>query len=118
MVTLAAAVMLCACSPTESEMSRVAIPETALSIAVVQDEKGLYRYRVFENSMPVTEDRIFGGSNTRVPIGPVLTEMDGAIRISWSQADLEVAFLVFDRATGRIVQDSNLTDRPPSIQRP
>jgi hypothetical protein len=109
--------MLCACSPTESEMSRVAIPETALSVVVVQDEKGLYRYRVFEDSIPVTEDRIFGGSSTRTPVQPVLTEMDVLVRISWSQEGFEVAFLVFDKATGQIAQDSNLTDRPPSIQR-
>jgi hypothetical protein len=116
-IIFAAAVMLCACSPTESEVSRVAIPETALSVVVVQDEKRLYRYRFFEDSAPVTEDRIFGGSSTRTPVQPVLTETDGLVRISWSQEGFEVAFLVFDKATGQIAQDSNLTGRPPSIGR-
>ncbi len=33
---------------------------------------------------------------------------------SWE--GLEVAFLEFDRATGQIAQDSNLTGRPPAIE--
>lgn len=63
----AAVVMLCACSPTESVMSRVEIPQTALAVVVVQDGKGLYRYRVFRNDIPVTKARIFGGSGSRDP---------------------------------------------------
>ena len=114
---LTAVVMLCACSPAEREMSRVAIPETALSVVVVQDEKGLYRYRVFEKGAPVTTPRIFGGSGTKTPLRPVFTEVGNVVRISWSQEGREVAFLEFDRGTGRIAQDSNLTGRPPSIER-
>jgi hypothetical protein len=113
----AAVVVLCACSPTAEEISRVAIPDTTLSVVVAQDEKGLYRYRVLENGVSVTTDRIFGGSGTRASLQPRLTETGGLVRISWSQGSLEVAFLEFDRETGQIARDSNLTDRPPEIER-
>jgi hypothetical protein len=114
---LAAVAMLCACSPLEQEVSRVPIPETALSVVVVRDEKGLYRYRVFENGSPVSKQRIFGGSAADAPVRPKVSEADSLVKISWSQEGLEVAFLEFDRRTGQLVVDSNLTDRPPPIER-
>jgi hypothetical protein len=113
---LAAVMILCACSPTVEEMSRVAIPNTALSVVVAQDEKGLYRYRVLDNGISVTADRILGGSGTRAPLQPRLTETGSLVRISWSQGGLEVAFLEFDSVTGQIARDSNLTDHPPQIE--
>jgi hypothetical protein len=42
--------------------------------------------------------RIFGSSSAKAPVRSVLTEMDGLVRISWSQEGLDVAFLVFDKA--------------------
>jgi hypothetical protein len=114
---LAAIVMLCACSPLEREVSRVSIPETVLAVVVVRDEKGLYRYRVFESSSPVSKQRVFGGSATDAPLQPRVTETGGLVRVSWSQEGREVAFLEFDRRTGQLVVDSNLTDRPPPIER-
>jgi|SRR5688572_4062416 hypothetical protein len=113
---VAAVVVLCACSPTGEEISRVAIPDTALSVAVAQDEKGLYRYRVIENGASVTPDRIFGGSGVRAPLQPRLTDTGSLVRISWLQGSLEVAFLEFDRATGQIARDSNVTGAPPKIE--
>jgi hypothetical protein len=114
---LAAVVMLCACSPLEREVSRVPIPETALSVVVVRDERGLYRYGVLENGSPVSKERIFGGSAADAPLEPKVSESGTLVRISWSQGGLEVAFLEFDRTTGQLVADSNLTDRPPRIER-
>ena len=114
---LTALILLCACSLTGREVSRVAIPETVFSTVVVQDEKGLYRYKVFENGAPATSERIFGGSASNAPLRPVLTEISGVVRIAWSQEAREVAFLEFDRASSQITQDSNLSDRPPLIER-
>jgi hypothetical protein len=88
--------LLTACT-LEHEVSRVVVPNTALTIVVVEDEKSLYRYRVYDGGK-ITADSadgiIFGHRqglerNELLPI-PVVTEAGGLATIIWPSASLEL----------------------------
>jgi hypothetical protein len=113
-ILLVIALLLCACSLTK-EVARVAIPQTSLMIVVVQDEKKMYRYRVFRNGVPVSAERVFSGYSSS-PLAPAaIAESAGVVKISWAKQDGDI-FLEFDRRRGLIVRDSNMSDHPPVIE--
>lgn len=114
-VVVATIILLCACSLTE-EVARVAIPGTTLTVVVVQDEKRMYRYQIFEDGAAVSGERLFSGYSAGPLPQPVIAESNGLVRISWPKKDQEL-FLEFDRRAGQIVRDSNLADHPPTIER-
>jgi hypothetical protein len=111
---LVTALLVSACSPAK-EVARVAIPETPLEIVVVQDDKKMYRYRIFQNGVPVSEERVFSGYSSYQLMPAAIAESAGVVKIFWAKQDGEI-FLEFDRQRGQIVRDSNMSAHPPVIE--
>ena len=111
---LVIALLVSACSAVK-EVARAAIPGTSLEIVVVQDDKKMYRYRVFRNGVPVSEERIFSGYSSYPLMPAAIAESAGVVKMSWAKQDGEI-FLEFDRQRGQIVRDSNMSDHPPVIE--
>jgi hypothetical protein len=113
-IFLVTALLVSACSPAK-EVARVAIPGTPLEIVVVQDDKKMYHYRILQNGVPVSEERVFSGYSSYQLMPAAIAESAGVVKISWAKQDGEI-FLEFDRQKGQIVRDSNMSDHPPVIE--
>jgi hypothetical protein len=92
----------------EHEVSRVAIPNTGLTVVVVEDEKSLYRYRI-ELPDKSSDGRIFGtraGQRAKdVPLPtPIITRSGDVVTIDWPETSLRVRIDVVRNA---VVEDSN-----------
>jgi hypothetical protein len=101
------ALAVCSCS-LEHEVSRVAVPETGLTVVVVEDEKSLYRYRI-EPGDGSNGNRIFGTRAAQRDRGaplppPVITRSGDVVVINWPGTSLQVRIDVVRRV---VVEDSN-----------
>ena len=101
-----ATVILASCS-LEHEVSRVALPDTGLTVVVFEDEKSLYRYRIYPKEKS-SDGRIFGqrqevDRDTPLP-APVVTRNGNVATIHWPGTSL---WLRIDVARAETVDDSN-----------
>jgi len=100
--------VLTSCS-LEHEVSRVTLPDTGLSVVVSEDEKSLYRCRIFLQEKS-SDGRICGHRESvprdaRLP-DPVITRSGDVATIDWLGASVQVKIDVVRRA---IVDDPNLS---------
>ena len=109
------ALILASCT-LEHKVSRVQLPGTALAVVVVEDEKSLYRYRIYPKGEPA-DGRIFGerrGRDRGSPLPtPVVTRMGDIVSITWPGLYLNIQI---DVVHGLVVKDSNDAETPPKFQ--
>ena len=103
-----ATLLLAACT-LEHEVSRVAIPNTSLTVVVVEDEKSLYRIRIYENGKRSSSDEgIFGsrhGIDRDAPLpAPVVTRTASAATLAWPGTNLKITI---DVKHGTAIDDSH-----------
>jgi hypothetical protein len=86
-------VLLAACT-LEHEVSRVAIPNTGITVIVVEDEKSLYRYRIYGGRAVNTDGIIFGhrqGRNRDAPLPtPAIAKTGDVATIAWPGTNLQL----------------------------
>jgi hypothetical protein len=105
--TFLVALLLAACS-LEHEVSRVTIPNTGLTVVVVEDEKSLYRYRIYGSGKTSSEGRIFGERSGRARDAslptPVVSRAGDIASVIWPGTSLQIQI---DVPRGVAVNDSN-----------
>jgi hypothetical protein len=85
--------LLAACT-LEHEVLRVAIPNTGIAVVVVEDEKSLYRYRIYGGSAVNADGIIFGhrqGRDRDTPLStPVVAKTGDVATIAWPGTKLQL----------------------------
>jgi hypothetical protein len=86
-------VLLAACT-LEHEVSRVVIPNSGIIVVVVEDEKSLYRYRIYGGSAVNADGIIFGhrqGGGRDAPLpAPVVAKTGDVATIAWPGTNLQL----------------------------
>jgi hypothetical protein len=101
-----ATMVLASCS-MEHEVSRVALPDTGLTVVVTEDEKSLYRFRIYPQDKS-SDGRIIGvrqGIARDAPLPtPIITRSGDVATIYWPGTNLRVRI---DVVRGQVIDDSN-----------
>lgn len=101
-----ATIILASCS-LEHEVSRVALPGTGLTVVFFEDEKSLYRYRIYPQEKS-SDGRVFGhrqGITRDTPLpAPVVSRSGDVATIYWPGTSLRVRI---DVVRAKAVDDSN-----------
>jgi hypothetical protein len=123
-VWIAVAMMLIACVvlgiltllAKHSDLARVPVRGSNLTLVLYQDEKGLHRYDVLAGRNKVARDVLLG-SRGALAAEPQVAVLGDHVTITFYTADHAAPFVEFDLAACRITQHSNQAQPPPAIAR-
>jgi hypothetical protein len=86
--------LLAACS-LEKEVSRVAVPESNMTLVLTEDEKQMFRYHVLVNGEEAGEPGFLGPHDFEVPVKPLVTVDGHQVVFTW-RGHLITQFVAFD----------------------
>lgn len=101
---------LCVGACTDHEVTRVAVPDTNVTLVLTQDEKQMFRYEVRVGRRAALDQGFLGPYDADSSLRPVMTREGNVVTFTWHGSRLR-HFVQFDVATCQLVGDSH--DRKP-----
>jgi hypothetical protein len=98
--------MLCLPSCTDHELTRVAVPETNVTLVLTEDEKQMLRYEVLVDHRSALEQGFLGPHDADSSLLPVMTRDGDLVTFTW-HGSLLSHFVQFNFATCQLVGDSH-----------
>jgi hypothetical protein len=108
-LTILSVLILASCS-LDQNVSNVVVPGAGIGVAVVEDEKSLYRYCIHRDEKKCTGGRVFGTRGGQRPKGAplpnaIVTRSGDVATITWPGTSLHIEI---DAIRGMSISDSNL----------
>jgi hypothetical protein len=97
-----------------SDLARVKVPGSNLTLVLYQDDKSLYRYDVLAGKKKVARDVMLGARGALAG-SPQISVLGDQVIITFRTTENLAPFVEFDLAACRIVSHSNAASPPPPI---
>jgi len=97
-----------------SDLARVILPGSNLTLVLYEDEKGLHRYDVLAGKKKVAREVLLG-SRGDLAARPQVSVLGDHVIVTFRTEQNTAPFVEFDLATCRILQHSNEAAAPPPI---
>lgn len=97
-----------------SNLARVQLPGTNLTLVLYEDEKHLHRYDVLASGKKVARD-VMLGSRGALSAAPQVSVLGDQVIVTFRTTNNSAPFVEFDLAACRIVSHSNPGSAPPPI---
>jgi hypothetical protein len=111
-VCLTLGVLTLVVGPTE--LARVPLTGSNLTLVLYEDEKGLHRYDVLAGKKRVARD-VMLGSRGDLAVDPQISVLGDKVIVTFRTERNTAPYVEFDLATCRIAQHSNQAASPPPI---
>ena len=98
-----------------SNLARVKLPGSNLTLVLYEDEKHLHRYDVLASGEKIARD-VMLGSRGALAAAPQVSVLGDQVIVTFRTTENTAPFVEFDLATCRIVSHSNLASPPPPIR--
>jgi hypothetical protein len=97
---------LCVTACTDHELTRVAVPDTNVTLILTEDEKQMFRYEVRVGHRSALEQGFLGPHDADSSLRPVMTREGSIVTFTWHGSLLR-QFVQFNVATCQLVGDSH-----------
>ena len=107
--------VLCLAGCTDHELTRIAVPDTNVTLVLIEDEKQMFRYEVLVDHRSALEQGFLGPHDADSSLRPVVTRDGDLVTFTW-HGSLVRHFVQFNVATCQLVGDSH-ERKPEKIPR-
>ena len=97
-----------------TDLARIKVSGSNLTLVLYQDDKSLYRYDVLAGKKKVARDVMLGARGALAG-SPQISVLGDQVIITFRTTENLAPFVEFDLAACRIVSHSNLASPPPPI---
>jgi len=97
-----------------TDLARVKVPGSNLTLELFQDEKGLYRYDVLAGRKKVAHDVMLGARGA-LAAAPSISVLGDYVIVTFRTTEHSAPFVEFDLAQCLIASHSNAASAPPTI---
>jgi hypothetical protein len=98
-----------------SELARVRLPGSNLTLVLYEDKEGLHRYDVLSGKATVAH-AVLLGSRGELAGSPQVSVLGDQVIVTFRSGENTAPFVEFDLAACRITQHSNKAVAPPPIR--